>query len=201
MVDIKEIKHIRAAPFTLMSSSIHAILAFIAAILIVLFFGSIAAFIPGASSFAAFITVLGLAIIILYPLTAFFWNILLAFVTALYKPHKPKVGYKMVWKETIKSIPSGICCPYTRQWYCCANFIIGLNMDWVVAQSFHFSVDLYLTWLCKCHATNTTNATFPTGGVSEQYPAYGPLFWIFLGQKYIHILIHGYACSPYSTTL
>jgi len=35
MVDIKEIKHIRAAPFTLMTSSIHAILAFIAAILVI----------------------------------------------------------------------------------------------------------------------------------------------------------------------
>ena len=54
MVDVKEIKHIRAAPFTLMTSVIHAILAFIVAILLLLGLGVLAA-IPQLVLFRSFI--------------------------------------------------------------------------------------------------------------------------------------------------
>jgi hypothetical protein len=93
MVDIKEIKHIRATPFTLMSSAIHGILALILAIIVVLAFGIVAAFIPALSMVAGVIALVGVAIIILWPLTAFFINILYAFVFAgLYNLLVPRVG-------------------------------------------------------------------------------------------------------------
>jgi len=131
MVDIKEIKHIRAAPFTLMTSSIHAVLAFIAAILIVLTFGIIAALIPALGLFAAFISLVGIGIIILYPLSAFFFNILYAFVVALiYNGLAGRVGgIKLGMEgEEVKSIP---VVPAALILSCVAviiTFIVGLYM-------------------------------------------------------------------------
>lgn len=184
MVDIKEIKHIRAAPFTLMSSSIHAILAFIAAILIVLFFGSIAAFIPGASSFAAFITVLGLAIIILYPLTAFFWNILLAFVTALlYNLITPKVGGIKLGMEgdEVKSIPVVSVALILACVVAVLTFIMGLYMGLGGSSILSLiSGSIPIVGSVIANATNTTNATVPTGGVFGAISGMWALFWIIL---------------------
>ena len=48
MVDVKEIKSIELVPFTLMTSSISAILALIYAIILLLTFGILAAVIPAA---------------------------------------------------------------------------------------------------------------------------------------------------------
>lgn len=108
MVEIKEIKSVDLASYTLMSSSIHAIFAFIFALLIVLIFGTIATLIPGLSTFSAFIGVLGISIIILYPLSAFFINILVAFVMAgLYNLVASVIGGVKLGLEgeEIKSFP------------------------------------------------------------------------------------------------
>jgi hypothetical protein len=107
MVDVKQIKHIRAAPFTLMTSVIHAILAFLVAIILLLGLGVLAA-IPQLSAISGVLLTLGVALIILIPLTAFFYNIVGAFVLALlYNVLAPKVGgIKLGMEgEEVKSIP------------------------------------------------------------------------------------------------
>ncbi len=184
MVDIKEIKHIRAAPFTLMSSSIHAILAFIAAILIILFFGSLAALIPGASMFAAFIALLGLAIIILYPLTAFFWNILAAFVMALlYNLLAPKVGgIKLGMEgEEVKSIPVVSVALVLSCIVAVITFIMGLYMGLAGSSIFSLiSGVIPIAGAAVAGATNATNATVPTGGLFGAISGFWALFWIIL---------------------
>ncbi|BDZ67429.1 hypothetical protein [Methanobacterium ferruginis] len=184
MVDIKEIKHIRAAPFTLMSSSIHAILAFIAAILIVLFFGSIAAFIPGAGMFAAFIAVLGLAIIILYPLTAFFWNILSAFVVALlYNLIAPKVGGIKLGMEgdELKSLPVVSVALILACVAAVVTFLIGLYMGLAGSSVLSLiSGVIPIAGAAVANATNATNATVPTGGLFGAISGIWALFWIIL---------------------
>ncbi|MGZ4857691.1 MAG: hypothetical protein ACXVZU_04970, partial [Methanobacteriaceae archaeon] len=108
MVDVKEIKHIRATPFTLMNASIEAILAFIAAIIFVIAFGLVAAFIPQLSALGGILALIGVAVIILAPLTAFFINIMFGFVLALlYNLVAPRVGGVKLGLEgsDVKSIP------------------------------------------------------------------------------------------------
>jgi hypothetical protein len=184
MVDIKEIKHIRAAPFTLMSSSIHAILAFIAAILIILFFGTLAALIPGASMFAAFITLLGLAIIILYPLTAFFWNVMAAFVMALlYNLLAPKVGgIKLGMEgEEVKSIPVVSVALVLACIVAVITFIMGLYMGLAGSSILSLvSGVVPVVGTLLIDATNATNATAPTGGLFAAISGIWALFWIIL---------------------
>lgn len=107
MVDVKEIKHVRAAPFTLMTSVIHAILAFIVAILLLLGLGVLAA-IPQLSAISGVLLTLGVALVILIPLTSFFYNIVGAFVMALlYNVLAPKVGGVKLGMEgeEVRSIP------------------------------------------------------------------------------------------------
>jgi hypothetical protein len=167
MVDIKEIKHIRAAPFTLMTSSIHAILAFIAAIIIVLFFGTIAALIPAASLFAAFIALLGIGIIILWPLTAFLIQIVYAFVGALlYNLFAPKVGgIKLgIDGEELKSIPVVSVALIISCIAAIGTLIYGLYMG--LAGSTILSLIsgiIPIAGTVVANATNTTGATIPTG--------------------------------------
>ena len=80
MVDVKEIKSIDLVSFTLMSSSVNAILALIGAIILLIFFGAFAAFIPAAGLVFAS---LGISMIILYPILTFLVEITISFVTAL----------------------------------------------------------------------------------------------------------------------
>jgi len=107
MVDIKEIKHIKTAPFTLMTSAIHAVLAFIVAIILLLSLGVLAA-IPELSAISGVLLTLGVALVILIPVTSFLYNIVGAFVIALlYNVLTPKVGgIKLGMEgEEVKSIP------------------------------------------------------------------------------------------------
>jgi len=93
MVEIKEIKSVKLAPFALMTSSINAIIAFIAAIIILIVFGTVAALIPQASIFGAVITAVGLALIIIYPISSFFINLSTSFFSALlYNTLVPRLG-------------------------------------------------------------------------------------------------------------
>ena len=68
MVDVKEIKSIELVPFTLMTSSISAILALIYAIILLLTFGILAAVIPAAGLVFAS---LGLSMIVIFPIGSF----------------------------------------------------------------------------------------------------------------------------------
>lgn len=93
MVDVKEIKSVKLAPFTLMTSSINAILSFIAAIVMLIIFGTVAAFIPQAHVFSSVITALGVALIIILPISAFFIQVATSFFSALlYNSLVPRLG-------------------------------------------------------------------------------------------------------------
>ncbi|MFY9638443.1 MAG: hypothetical protein WAK14_06570 [Methanobacterium sp.] len=90
MVDIKEIKTIELVPFTLMTSSIAAIIGLIYAIILLITFGALAAFIPGV---ALIFASLGISMIILYPIGAFLVYTTLSFITALiYNMLVPRLG-------------------------------------------------------------------------------------------------------------
>jgi hypothetical protein len=90
MVDVKEIKSIELVPFTLMTSSIGAIIGLIYAIILLITFGALAAFLPGA---ALIFASLGISMIILYPIGTFIIYTALAFITALiYNMLVPRLG-------------------------------------------------------------------------------------------------------------
>ncbi len=94
MVDILEIKEIKIASFTLITSSVQAILAFIYAVVLLIFAGIagsiLASFVPGFGSFIAFGAA---ALIIIYPISAFFIGLMVQFFSALlYNILVPRVG-------------------------------------------------------------------------------------------------------------
>ncbi len=90
MVDVKEIKSIEPVPFTVMTASISAIIGFIYAIILLIAFGTLAAFLPGA---ALIFASLGISMIILYPIGAFLVYTTLSFITTLiYNMLVPRLG-------------------------------------------------------------------------------------------------------------
>lgn len=85
-----EIKSVKLAPFTLITSSVHAILAFILAIITLIIFGIAGAVIPqvGGAIVAA-----GVAAIIVFPISSFFITIVISFFSAfLYNTLIPRLG-------------------------------------------------------------------------------------------------------------
>ena len=105
MVDVKEIKTIELAPFTIMSSSISAIIGLIYAIILLITFGALSALLPGA---ALIFASLGISMIILYPIGAFLIYVVLSFVTALiYNSLVPRLGGVKLGLEgdEVKSVP------------------------------------------------------------------------------------------------
>ena len=90
MVDIKEIQSIEPVPFTVMTASISAIIGLIYAIILLITFGTLAAFIPGS---ALIFASLGISMIILYPIGAFLVYTTLSFITAMiYNMLVPRLG-------------------------------------------------------------------------------------------------------------
>ena len=90
MVDIKEIKSIEPVPFTVMTASISAIIGLIYAIILLIAFGALAAFLPGAAMIFAS---LGISMIIIYPIGAFLVYTTISFITALiYNMLVPRLG-------------------------------------------------------------------------------------------------------------
>lgn len=85
-----EIKSIELAPFTLITSSVQAIIAFILAVLTLIFFAIAGAVIP---QFGAAIVLIGVAAIIVYPVSAYFLGIMVNFFSAyLYNGLVPRLG-------------------------------------------------------------------------------------------------------------
>jgi hypothetical protein len=132
MVDVKEIKSIELVPFTLMTSSIGAILALIYALILLITFGTLAAFLPGA---ALIFASLGISMIILYPIGTFLVYITLSFITALiYNMLVPRIGGIKLGLEgdEVKNVPvvsfalimSGVAAIWA--------FIIGLLLTAVI---------------------------------------------------------------------
>jgi hypothetical protein len=93
MEDIKEITSVRIVPFTLMSSSISAVIGLLYAIIILIVLGIVGLLVPGASQYAGLLATLGVALIIALPVGTFFFSILSSFVMALiYNLLVPRIG-------------------------------------------------------------------------------------------------------------
>ncbi|MEN6330176.1 MAG: hypothetical protein ABFC91_07790 [Methanobacteriaceae archaeon] len=177
MVDVKEIKHIKAAPFTLMNASIQAIFAFIAAILFVIAFGLVAVFIPQLSALGGFLALIGVAVIILAPLTSFFLHIMGSFVLALlYNLVAPRVGGVKLGLEgsDVKTIPVVPLSLIMASISTIIAFIIGLYMALAFTPIFSLiSTATPTIATAIANATNATNMTIPTGA------AIGAAGWVF----------------------
>nr|WP_243686775.1 hypothetical protein [Methanobacterium formicicum] len=94
MVDVKEIKSIKLTPFTRMSASIYGILGFIGAVvmLIALIIVQATGLIPQIGQFNL-VTGLGIPLIVLLPIGAFFSTIVVSFFSVLlYNLLVPKLG-------------------------------------------------------------------------------------------------------------
>ena len=166
MVDVKEIKSIELVPFTLMTSSIGAILALIYAIILLITFGILAAVIPTAGLIFAS---LGISMIVLYPIGTFLVYITLSFVTALiYNMLVPRLGgIKLGLEEDeVRSVPvvsfALIMAGVAAVW----AFIIGLLLAaLIVPVTTLVSTIIPLVSSIAANATNLTPATLPTGSV------------------------------------
>ena len=167
MVDVKEIKSIKLASFTLMSSSVHAILAFIAAIITLIAFGTIAILLPQFSVFGSVITSAGAALIIIYPISAFFIYLAISFVSILiYNGLAPRLGGIKLELEgnEVTNIPvvsfALILAAVEAIW----AFIIGVFLAAVMAPVITaLSSSIPVVSQAIANATNATNATIPTG--------------------------------------
>lgn len=105
MVDVKEIKTIELAPFTVMTSSISAIIGLIYAIILLIAFGALSAILPKA---ALIFASLGISMIILYPIGAFLVYTAFAFISAMiYNMFVPRLGGIKLGLEgdQVKSLP------------------------------------------------------------------------------------------------
>ena len=108
MEDIKEITSVRIVPYTLMSSSISAVLGLLYAIIILIVFGLVALFVPEVNQVMGLLASLGVALIIALPVATFFFSILSSFVMALiYNLLVPRIGgIKLgIDGKEVKSIP------------------------------------------------------------------------------------------------
>jgi hypothetical protein len=93
MVAIKEIKHVKIAPFALVTASINVILAFIAAIVLLIIFGLVSAFAPQNPIIGRYIVSLGVGLIFILPISAFFITLAVNFFYALlYNSLVPRLG-------------------------------------------------------------------------------------------------------------
>ena len=166
MVDVKEIKSIELVPFTLMTSSIGAILALIYAIILLITFGILAAVIPTAGLIFAS---LGISMIVLYPIGTFLVYITLSFVTALiYNMLVPRLGGIKLGLEgdEVRTVPvvsfALIMAGVAAVW----AFIIGLLLAaLIIPVTTLVSTVIPLVSSIAANATNLTPATLPTGSV------------------------------------
>lgn len=164
MVDVKEIKSIDLVSFTMMSSSVNAILALIGAIILLIFFGAFAAFIPSAGLVFAS---LGISMIILYPILTFLVEITISFVTALiYNMLVPRLGGVKLGIDgnEVRSVPvvsfALILSVVEAIW----AFIFGLVLAALLVPLTTLTSTLIpLIANIAANATNMTPATLPTG--------------------------------------
>ena len=164
MVDVKEIKSVELVPFTLMTSSVSAILALIYAIILLITFGAISALIPMAGLIFAS---LGISLIILYPLGTFLVYVTISFISALiYNMLVPRLGGVKLGIEgdEVQSLPvvpfALIMSAVGAVW----AFIIGLILAaLIVPLTTLISTVIPLAANLAANATNMTPATLPTG--------------------------------------
>lgn len=110
MEQLKEIKSVAIVPFTLMSSSISAVLGLIYAIILILILGVVSVFLPAeASLISSLMATMAVALILVLPVGSFLFSVVSSFVTALlYNLLVPKIGgikLGMVEMKEVRSIP------------------------------------------------------------------------------------------------
>jgi hypothetical protein len=169
MVDIKEIKSIEMSSFTMMSAGIHAIIAFIGAILLFLLLGIISLLIPQFQVIGAVLTWIGISSIIIYPIAAFFLNIAVIFYTTwVYNMLVPRIGGIKLGLEDnqVTQIP---IVPFALMIACIGTiwaFIIGLFLAAALAPLFTLiSGSIPVIAGAIANATNATPTTLPTGAL------------------------------------
>ena len=164
MVDFKEIKSIELVPFTLMTSSVSAILAFIYAIILLLTFGILAAVIPTVGLVFAS---LGLSMLVIFPIGSFLVYVTLSFVSALiYNMLVPRLGGIKLGLEgdEVKSLPVVPFALITSGVGAVWAFIIGLLLAAIIVPLTTLtSTIIPLIANVTANATNMTPATLPTG--------------------------------------
>ncbi|AUB60970.1 hypothetical protein BK009_09945 [Methanobacterium subterraneum] len=94
MEELKEIKSVAIVPYTLMSSSISAVVGLIYALILVMVLGVVAVFLPSeASIITSILMTLSIALIIILPVGGFLLSILSSFLTAfIYNQLVPRIG-------------------------------------------------------------------------------------------------------------
>jgi hypothetical protein len=166
MVDVKEIKSVKLTPFTKMSALIYGILGFITAIglLITLSIVQAAGLIPQLGQFNV-VTGLGIPLIILFPIGAFFSTIVVSFFSVLlYNALVPRLGGIKLELEGIDvvKIPvisyALILSAIGAIW----AFIVGLVLSAVISPL--FSLISTLPAAAPVAANITANITNATGG-------------------------------------
>lgn len=167
MIDVKEIKSVKVTPFTRMSALIYGVLGFVAAlaVLIVLTIVQAAGFMSQLGQFNV-VTGLGVPIIILFPIGAFFSTIVISFFSVtLYNALVPRLGgikLELDGIEVVK-IPvisfALILSAIGSIW----AFIAGLVLAAVISPIFSLISTLPAASNITANFTNTTGATIPTG--------------------------------------
>ena len=167
MVDIKEIKSVKLTPFTKMSASIHGILGLITAI--VLFVALVIVQATGViTQLGQFNVVsgLGVPLIILLPIGAFFITIMVSFFSALiYNTLVPRIGGIKLGLEgnDVENIPvisfALILASIGAIW----AFIVGLILAAVISPIFSLITTLPQAANITANFTNVTGAALPSG--------------------------------------
>jgi hypothetical protein len=179
MVDVKEIKAVKLTPFTLMASSISAILAFIGAIIYLLLFSIVGAFLP---NFGASLALLGVALVVILPIAAFFIGITTNFFSAfLYNTLVPRLGGVKLGMDgnnvsEIPIVPFALILSVIEAIWA---FIIGLVMAAALVPLTTFiSSAIPLFSEAIVNATNSSGAAMPTGAAVGAAGAVGALVLI-----------------------
>jgi hypothetical protein len=164
-----EIKEVKLAPFTMMSASIHALMAIVGSILMLIVFGFIASLIPELKVIAAVITWTGIALIVIRPISFFFISLSVGFFSAwVYNMLVPRIGGIKLGLEgsEVKKIP---VVPFALMIACIGTiwaFIIGLFLAAALAPLFTLiSGSIPVIAGAIANATNSTPAYMPTGAL------------------------------------
>jgi len=127
MIEIKDVKSIQIVPYTLMMSSISAVLALIYAIIFIIILGITGLVVPGLS--AGFLVTLAIAMILLFPTASFLISIVQSFLTAiLYNHLVPRLGAIKLGFEDMNEIKNVPVVPFALMTSVLSGIIIFLIM-------------------------------------------------------------------------
>ncbi len=127
LIEIKDVKSIQIVPYTLMMSSISAVLGLIYAIIFIIIIGITGIFVPGIS--AGLILTLAIAMILLFPAGSFLLSITQSFITALlYNVLVPKIGAVKLGFEDLKEIKNVPIVPFALMTSALGGILIFLIM-------------------------------------------------------------------------